>query len=148
MNLPYNRGLARLVTYNWTSQSLPVGVMLVKNTYVFSRQHNIISDIIPNEAAGAGYVRQGAIIGTRLVSEDDITNAAVLSITSGTFSWSILNVGNDIRVVLFITGGGGLFDNNNDLLCYIDTGVGIPISTTGGRVTLNFSANGAIRLEG
>ena len=146
-SLPYNRGLLRLGTYGWLGPQA-IGVMLVKNTYVFSRLHNYVSDVVAHEAAGTGYNRIASIVGSRTAVEDDINNAAILGVADGTLTWAALNVGLDVRVVTFFLGAGGLGGIDGELLCYYDSGSGVPLNTIGGSVSLGFSANGAIRFEG
>jgi hypothetical protein len=149
-NATYNRGLFHLGGYNWDTDAVDIGVILVKTaTYVFARTHNVVLDLTPvaNEAAGAGYVRKSIAAGVRTVTEDDGASAAYLKITDGSVQWVGINAGINLAVVLFFIGGGGIADDaNNDLLGYYDTGTNVPIVTNGGDVTLNFNASGAIKL--
>lgn len=149
-NVTYNRGLFHMGGYNWDTDAVDLGVILVKTaTYVFDRLHNVVNDLTPagNEAAGAGYVRKSIAAALRTVTEDDGANASYLKITNGSVVWVGINAGINLAVVLFFIGGGGIGDDaNNDLLGYYDTGTNVPIITNGGDVGLNFNAFGAIKL--
>lgn len=148
MNASYNRGLFRLGSFNWDTDAVDIGVLLVNNTYVFSRLHNTIADLTPvvNEAAGAGYGRKPIAGGARTVLEDDGANAAYMKVTDGTVTWLGINAGINLWVVLFFVDGVNIADNANSLLGFYDTGVNVPVITNGGDVTLNFNASGAIKL--
>ena len=146
MSDTYNRGLFRLAGFDWESDPRFIGVLLVKNTYVFSRLHNTLADVVAHETSGSGYARQGVSAGSRTIIEDDIGNAAALQVADGAVEWPHIWAGSDLRVVLFFV-GSGLSDNASDLLAYIDSGTNIPCSTNGGRLTLNFGSGGAIRYE-
>jgi hypothetical protein len=123
--------------------------MLVDNTYVFSRAHNTIADVLAAgaEAAGAGYVRKSVAAALRTTNEDDVGNAANLRITNGSVIWVGINAGVDLRIILFLITGAGIADNTNQLLGYVDTGTNIPINTNGGDVILNFHADGAFKFS-
>jgi len=146
-NATYNRGLYHLGQYNWDTDVVDISVMLVKTaTYVFSRLHNQVSELIGDEAAGAGYVRKTIAAGVRTLTEDDGANAAYFKVTDGSVQWIGINAGINLAVVLFFVVGGDPTDNTADLLGYYDTGTNVPIITNGGDVTLNFNAAGAIKL--
>ncbi len=147
-NATYNRGLFHLGKYRWTTDPVNLGVMLVTNTYVFSRLHNIVGDIgLINEASGPGYGRRPLEAAYRTVTEDDGSSWAQFKITSGSLLWVAIDAGTDLRVVLFFVNGASILDDaNNDLLCYYDTGTSIPITTDGSDFRLNFSALGAFTL--
>jgi hypothetical protein len=144
-NATFNRGLAYLADYDWASDAVDVGVMLVESAYSFARTHNTIADVVAQEATGTGYVRKAVASGTRTTNEDDAGSAANLRITNGTVSWSSINAGTNLEVILFFVTGTGLSDNTNYLLGHVDTGTNIPINTNGGDVTLNFSTDGAVK---
>lgn len=148
-NATVNRGLFQLANYNWDGDAVDLGVMLVDNTYVFSRAHNTIADVLAAgaEAAGAGYVRKSVAAALRTTNEDDVGNAANLRITNGSVIWVGINAGVDLRIILFLITGAGIADNTNQLLGYVDTGTNIPINTNGGDVTLNFHADGAFKFS-
>jgi hypothetical protein len=147
-NIIYNRGLAKLADYNWESDALDLGVMLVTASYTPLRTHNIITDVTPlaNEAVGAGYGRIGVAAALRTTLEDDASSLARLKITDGSVVWTSMNAGLDLRIVLFFVTGTGAADNSNYLLAYIDTGTNIPINSNGGDVTLQFNADGVFTL--
>lgn len=148
MNATYNRGLFRMGSFNWDTDVIDLGVLLVKNTYVFSRLHNVVSDltIAANEASGVGYARKIVTAAFRTTTEDDGNNWASFKITDSTVVWTAIDAGVDLRIVMFFIDGAGTGDDaNNNLLCYIDTGTFIPIATNGGDATLNFDVTGALR---
>lgn len=150
-NATYNRGLYHLGEYNWDTDAVDIGVMLVYLTggtaYTFLRTHNTVNDVVASEAAGAGYARKPIAAAVRTLTEDDGANAAYFKVTDGSVSWVGINCGlNTLAVVLYFVVGGDLSDNTADLLGYYDTGTNVPIITNGGDVALNFNASGAIKL--
>jgi hypothetical protein len=146
-NATYNRGLYYLADYDWASDAVNVGVMLVDPSYTFARTHNTVADASGDEAAGTGYARKAVASAQRTTNEDDAGSAANLRITDGTVAWSSINAGTLLEVVLFFVTGTGLADNTNNLLGHVDTGTNIPINTNGGDVTLNFSTDGAVKMS-
>lgn len=148
-NIAYNKGLFRMGSYNYDTDAISLGLILVKNTYTFSRLHNFVSDLTPgsNEASGSGYVRKTIAGAARTVNEDDAGNAANFRITNGTVAWTAINAGTDLRVVLFFIDGVDINDDAaNPLLGYFDTGTNIPLITNGGNIDLNFNTEGALKL--
>jgi hypothetical protein len=123
-------------------------MMLVTNTYVFSRLHNTIGDIgLANEASGPGYGRRPIAAALRTVTEDDGNSWAQFEITSGYVLWPAIDAGTDLRVVLFFVNTGDIGSSANDLLIYYDTGTLLPITTDGTDFRLSFNTLGAFTLS-
>ncbi len=146
-NLPFTRGKKVLADYNWAGDAVAIGILLVQNDYVFSREHNTIADVIAagTEASGTGYLRKSIPFSSRATNEDDPGGAANLRVSDGTVTWTSLSAGLDLRVVLFFIDGADINDPLNQLLGYIDSGTNIPINTSGIDVGLNFSTDGLVK---
>jgi hypothetical protein len=144
-NAAYNRGKFYLSQYKWASETpQDIGVILVTAAYTFSADHNTVADLT-NEISGTGYVRKLINATARTVNENDTSDSAELRVTDGTVVWTGLDSGTGLRPVLFVE-SGTLGSSTHLLLGYIDTGTGIPITSNGGDVTLNFNTAGAINL--
>lgn len=143
----YNRGLKKLSEFRWAVDPTDVGLLLVTSSYIFSRTHNTVADVVAFEASGSGYERKAIPLSARSVYEDDVLGLVYYRVSDGIVSWPALNVGNNVRVVLFLVTGSGLADNTNELLCYIDTGNQIPLNTAGGIHSINFASDGVFQVS-
>ncbi len=147
-NGAYNRGKVHLADYLWTTDAEDLGVLLVTSSYVFNKDHNLVSDVVAFEVSGPGYGRRTVAAVDRSVIQDDTADASIRTIADGSITWTALNVGTDLRPVLFFINGIDVDDNSNELLGYLDTGSNIPVDTTGSDYALNFGPNGTIRSLG
>jgi hypothetical protein len=146
-NVVYNRGLYRMGVYRWSGGLVDLGVMLVANTYVFNRAHNTVSQVVADETSGPGYGRRPIGAEVRTVVESDGSNWAQFHITDGAVTWSAIDAGIDLRVILFCVNTGDISNNANDLLVYYDTGTLIPVTTDGSDFRLNFNSLGAFTMS-
>lgn len=144
-NSAYRSGLEGLANFDWSSDPVDLGVILVENTYSYLETHGILSDVVAHEASGAGYARKAIAAAVR--STGNSANGGHLLIADGSVQYTALDAGTDLRVILFFNDQADLDDNSNPLLGYYDTGINIPIDTIGQNVTLNFNSLGAIRLR-
>lgn len=148
MNRMFNRGLSVFGDYGWAADTTDIGVLLVTSAYVFDkRADNVVSDVSEDETSGTGYIRKAIVAANRTNNEDDPGDAANLRIADASVTWTSLDAGIDLEVILFFVDGGSLTaSDTHNLLGHIDSGTNIPISTDGEDVNLNFSTDGAVKL--
>ena len=148
MNQLFVKGKFQLTAFNWASDAVDIGVLLMENDFVFDETDNAVSQVVAagTEATGTGYARKIIEAADRHVVEEDlITKTAQLSIFDGNVIWSALDAGTDLRVILFFVTGTDVDDDSNLLLGYYDTGTNVPINSGGADVQLNFNTLGAIQ---
>lgn len=108
-----------------------ITAVLVKNTYTYSAAHtSYTTDVQPHIVSGASVVLANKqILNTNNNAVFDADDPVFVAVTAGSTVSSI---------VLYHT-------SSKKLIAYIDTGAGLPFSTNGGDVTINFS-NGDTRI--
>lgn len=106
---------------------------LVLNTYTFSQAHTSVATSINSHIATAGAVPNAASANLSGVSW---SAAAVLDSTDPNFS--TVDGGQSIKAVILAKG--------DTPIAYIDTGSGFPFTSSGGDITINWSASGIFQL--
>jgi hypothetical protein len=137
MALVYNRGKALLMNGGLDLDTQDIRVLLTSSAYTPNADHNFVSEIT-NELSGTNYARV-ALTG-EVVTEDDANDRAVFDAADVT--WTAINAGTPARAVIyrFVT-----TDADSPLICCLD--ITPATATNGGDYTLQFSANGILRLS-
>ncbi len=94
----YNRYKYLCMTGGVNLTSGTVKVMLMKTTYTFNPDHNVVADISSHEVSGTNYARQ--TVSGKTVTQDNTNDRAVYTndavvfnnITVGTFNGAVLYV--------------------------------------------------------
>lgn len=106
---------------------------LVKSTYTFSQSHTSIATSVTSHIATAGAV----------------PNAASVNLSGVTWSTAAVLDANDITISS-VDGGqtvkGVVIAKGDTPIAYIDSGAGFPFTTSGGDITITWSASGIFQL--
>ena len=112
-------------------------VILLSNLHVFNPDNNVLTDINSNELAAAGnYVNGGAALGSPTVTQDDVNDCATFDALD--VVWASAS---------FTAYQAAIYDStvSNNLVASIDFGGAKTVAA--GTFTINWSANGIIRLS-
>lgn len=133
-------GLYNRVKYNLMKKLVDfsadsIKVLLLNNSHSFNPDHNVNTDVNTNEISGTGYTAGGVALTSKTVTQDDSNDLAYFdaddtSWTTSTFT-AYHAVLNDVTA-------------SNNLIASIDFGGAK--SVTSGTFTIQWSANGIIRL--
>jgi hypothetical protein len=82
----YNKAAYELGTANTGLATSDLRILLVKDTYVFSKDHNVVADVIAGslEISVGGYARQ--TLANKTVTEDDTNDRAYFDADDPTFA--------------------------------------------------------------
>lgn len=106
---------------------------LILNSYTFSQSHTSVATSINSHIATAGGVANSASVNLSGVSW---SAAAVLDSSDPTFT--SVDAAQTIKGVMISKG--------DTPIAYIDTGSGFPFTSSGGDITINWSASGIFQL--
>jgi len=150
MSLIYNRAKKEIMDGTIDLLTATVKVMLVANTYTADPDHDFVdmggaSDPLDAELSGTGYAGGwgGAgrkTLSTKAITEDDANNRAEFD--AADLTWAGINAGTIAAMILIIEGGAN--DTTSKLIAYIDGG--LPLTTNGGDVTIQWNAEGILQL--
>ena len=119
-------------------------MMLVTASYIFSENHNFVSDITNEVSGGTGYVRK------------TLSNKVLIAIGSNPtlygwdcddITWTAPNGWTTAASVIFLDKGGA--DTANPIVCFIDGGTSpnnFPKTTNGSDFRFQVSASGLFKL--
>lgn len=133
-------GLYNRVKYNLMKKLVDfsadsIKVLLLNNSHSFNPDHNVNTDVNTNEISGTGYTTGGLALGSQTVTQDDTNDLAYFDAADATWTTSTFTayhaVLNDVTA-------------SNNLIASIDFGGAK--SVTSGTFTIQWSANGIIRL--
>lgn len=133
----YNRAKANWFNKEVDMEADTIKVALLNNSHTFNADNNVYSDISTNElAATGGYTTGGATLGSKTVTQDDTNDRAVFD--AADTAWTTATFTAYHAVIWDDTVSG------DPLICSIDFGGAK--SVTSGTFTIQWSANGIIRL--
>jgi hypothetical protein len=114
---------------------------LLKAAYTPNKDHSTWADVSANEVVGAGYVSKGVILASCAVTQDDANDLCKVDAADAVFSSVTLTGVNAPQYAV-------IFDDSlvADDICFIYD-FGSAIECNGGDFTVEFHADGMIKLE-
>lgn len=134
-------GIYNRLKYNWMKKIVDlstdtINVILLNNSHAFNADHNVNTDVNTNELAASGnYSTGGAALASKTVTQDDTNDLAYFD--AADVQWTTATFTAYHAVLVDVTA-------SNNLLCSIDFGGAK--SVTSGTFTIQWSANGIIRI--
>lgn len=135
MSGAFNKGLEGILKAYFTEAGKTFKALLVDG-YVFSADHDFVSDVVADEVAGTGYSRK--TLASITAAEDDVNNRAEFD--AANLTWTGIDVGDVDGLIIFEDTG---VDATSKLILYINDG-GLPITTNGGDLTVTWDAEGIL----
>jgi hypothetical protein len=113
----YNRGKLIITdsSLSWTADT--IRALLVDSGYVYSDDHNFVSDVAGDEVADASYARQ--TLANKAVSEDDTNNIATMEADPIDFGALTGVTPEGLVIFKFVTN-----DADSPLIAFCDAGFG------------------------
>lgn len=139
----YNRGKTEVANGDTDLLTSNLKVMLVAPGYVFDPDADFVSDVVASEVSGTGYTGGFGGAGrkaltNRAIVEDDVNDRAEFD--ADDLTWTALNVGDIGGAIVFREATS---DADSPLIGFLDPA---DISTNGGDITIQWDAEGILRL--
>jgi len=147
-NAFYNRAAKRLLAAEENYASATLKIMLVKSTYTFNRDHDVVGSGAGTpggeEVTGTGYTGGfgGAgrkTLANKVFSEDDVNDRGEMDCDDVT--WLAISTGATGSAIVIIEKTS---DSDSELIAYIDSG--FPVTTGGEDLVLKINAEGLLHL--
>lgn len=137
----YNRAKALLMNGGLDLDSDDIRVLLVKGTYTFDPDHNVVDDVSADEVVDVGggtpYVRKA--LTTESVTEDDSNDRAVFDADDVTWLNADFGTPDAAIIYKFVSD-----DSDSPLICCVDLSPNIVTNT--GNFTAQWNAGGIMRM--
>lgn len=142
MSFIYNQALADLTngTHDWDNASQTYRIVLLNDSYSPNINDIYVSSINTYELSGTNYTPGFGNTGRKNVTSRSIsvnTSTNICYYLGSNITFSAINAG-QIKYVALVR---ELTDDNNSKLIFLYSGGGLPITTNGGDVNINWGSN-------